>query len=239
MLHLNLQVGAVAGGGPGSDTGRDFVAVISSWSPEMPEPLVGDLARRPGFGAYEAAYRRIPRPGIAYEHTMFTSTPALRGVTDEHGWSEWASVAHPAWKAAAPLSGRPESETVTIDFSDRLYRVRWLYRRDTNDYTRELAGDPDVDAATGTVIRAATISIMIVPRVEGRTAIHEDTWTYDDVGGGPAWVVEDGTATPATWRKASRSDRLVFTDRDGKEIAMNRGPQWIEIVPPTVAPAFQ
>lgn len=188
---------------------------------------------------FPRAYRRIPRPGIAYEHTMFTSTVALRDVTDEHGWGEWAAVAHPAWKDGAPPSQRPASQIVTVDFSDPLYRVRWLYRPGTNDYARELAGAPDLDAGTGTVLRASAISIMVVPRVEGRTHIHEDTWTYDDVGSGPAWVVEDGTVTPATWHKASRGARLVFTDRTGAEIAMNRGPQWIEIVPPTVTPAFQ
>ena len=188
---------------------------------------------------FPGAYRRIPRPGIAYEHTMFTSTAALRDVADEHGWGEWAAVAHPAWKDDAPLSQRPAAQAVTINFSDPLYRVRWLYRRDTNDYVRELAGRPDVDAGTGTVLRAATVSIMVVPRVEGRTHIHEDTWTYDDVGSGPAWVVEDGVVTPATWHKPSRGARLFFTDRGGAEIAMDRGPQWIEIVPPTVTPVFE
>jgi hypothetical protein len=188
---------------------------------------------------FPRAYRRIPGRGIAYEHTMFTSTSALRDVTDEHGWGEWAAAGHPIWKDDALLPQRPASQTVTIDFSDRRFLVRWLYRRDTNDYVRELAGGPDVDAGTGAVLRASTISIMIVPRVEGRTHIREDTWTYDDVGSGPAWVIEDGTVISATWHKDSRSARLVFTDRNGAEIAMNRGPQWVEIVPPTVTPAFE
>jgi hypothetical protein len=188
---------------------------------------------------FPRAYRRIPGPGIAYEHTMFTSTTALRDVTDEHGWSEWAAVAHPVWKDGAPPSQRPASQIVTVDFSDRLYRVRWLYRPDTNDYVRELAGAPDIDAGTRTVLRASAISIMVVPRAEGRTHIHEDTWIYDDVGSGPAWVVEDGTVTPATWHKAARGARLVFTDATGAEIPVNRGPQWIEIVPPTVTPTFE
>jgi DUF3048 family protein len=188
---------------------------------------------------FPGAYRRIPRPGIAYEHTMFTSTMALRDVTDQHGWGEWAAVAHPVWKDGAPPSQRPASQIVTIDFSDPRFLVRWLYRATTNDYVRELAGAPDIDAGSGTVLRASAISIMVVPRVEGRTHIREDTWTYDDVGSGPAWVIEDGAVTPATWHKAARGARLVFTDRTGAEIAMNRGPQWIEIVPPTVTPGFE
>lgn len=188
---------------------------------------------------FSGAYWRVPSRGIAYEHTMFTSTAALRDVTGEHGWAEWAAVAHPIWKNDVALPERPAAQTVTIDFSDPLYRVRWLYRRTTNDYARELAGRPDVDAGTGIVLHAATISVMVVPRTEGRTHIREDTWTYDDVGSGPAWVVEDGMVIPATWHKESRSARLVFVDQHGAEIPMNRGPQWIEIIPPSVAPVFE
>ncbi len=189
--------------------------------------------------AFPRAYRRIPQRGIPYEHTMFTSIAALRDVADEHGWGEWAAVAHPIWKGDAPLSQRPASQTVTINFSDPRFLVRWLYRRDTNDYVRELAGRPDIDAGSGSVLRASTIAIMVVPRAEGRTHIREDTWTYDDVGSGPAWVIEDGTLISATWHKESRAARLVFTGPNGAEIAMDRGPQWVEIVPPTVTPAFE
>jgi hypothetical protein len=188
---------------------------------------------------FPGAYRRILQRGIAYEHTMFTSITALRAITDERGWGEEGVVPHPAWKDQVPLSERPAFENVTIDFSTPAYRVRWLYRRSTDDYVRELAGRADIDAGTGNLLRAAAISIMVVPRVEGRTPIHEDTWTYSDVGSGPAWVVEDGRAVPATWHKPWRAARLVFTDRNGAEIAMNRGPQWIEIIPATVMPAFQ
>jgi Protein of unknown function (DUF3048) N-terminal domain/Protein of unknown function (DUF3048) C-terminal domain len=188
---------------------------------------------------FPGAYRRIFRPGLAYEHTMFTSIDALRDITDERGWGEEGAVPHPAWKDDAPASARPAAQIVTIDFSTPLYQVRWLYRSATDDYVRDLAGRPDVDALTGFVLRATTISIMVVHRVEGRTPIREDTWTYDDVGSGPAWVVEDGRVTPATWHKPWRAARLVFTDRNGAEIPMNRGPQWIEIVPTTVTPAFR
>jgi len=37
----------------------------------------------------------------------------------------------------------------------------------------------------------------------------------------------------ATWSKASRTDRTIFKDTTGKEIPLNRGQIWIEVVPPT------
>ena len=73
---------------------------------------------------FPAAYWRVPRRGIAYEHTMFTSTAALRAVTDERGWGEEGAVRHPGWKNGVPPAERPAWQTVTIDFSAPLYRVR-------------------------------------------------------------------------------------------------------------------
>jgi hypothetical protein len=188
---------------------------------------------------YAGPYRRIPRRGVALEHTMFTSTHALRAAADQAGWAERPRAGHLRWKADAPAGLRPASQEVTIDFSGPAYRVAWVYRPLGNRYERILAGAPDRDAATGTVITAKSVAIVVIPRAHGRTRIGEDTWTFFDVGTGKAWAVQDGTVTPAVWRKASRADRLRFLDQAGREIAFDRGPQWVEIIPPDVAPVFR
>jgi len=184
------------------------------------------------------AYRRIPSPRVAFEHTAFTSTETLRTILEQRGWGEDAPIDHPSWKDDAPAPQRPASQQVTIAFSTPEYTVSWAYRPETNDYARALAGAPDTDAATGHALTAKTIAIAVVPRTEGRTSIGEDTWTFADVGSGPAWVVEDGTVIRATWQKPSREDRLRFLDQTDHEIAFDRGPQWVEIIPPEVTPTF-
>jgi len=185
------------------------------------------------------AYRRIPAPHVAFEHTAFTSTQTLRGILEQRGWAEDPPIAQPSWKDDRPVPDRPASQRVTIAFSTPEYTVSWTYRPETNDYARALAGAPDTDAATGHALTAKTIAIAVIPRTEGRTSIGEDTWTFADVGSGPALVVQDGTVIRATWQKASRADRLRFVDQTDHEIALNRGPQWIEIVPPEVTPTFE
>jgi hypothetical protein len=192
-----------------------------------------DQFRHPG------AYRRIPRPRLALEHTMFTSIRALRALADQRGWSEEIAIGWSVWKDDAPFEFRPASQETTIDFSFPAYRVSWSYRRDGNDYQRVLAGIPDVDAATGVPVTARSIAIAVVPRVHGRTRIREDTWTFSSVGSGRAWVIQDGAVTEGQWQKRSRTDRLRFVDGAGQEIRMNRGQQWIEIIPPEVTPMFE
>jgi hypothetical protein len=184
---------------------------------------------------YAGAYRRIFKPRIAYEHTMFTSTNALRAAAEQNGRSGDVSIGHPIWKADAPLDQRPMHQRVTIDFSIPAYKVSWVYRRTTNDYQRILAGTVDTDAATSKAISARSIAIAVIKRTHGRTRIGEDTWAFADIGAGDAWVVQDGTVTQGTWHKTSPADRLRFLDQTGQEIAFDSGPQWVEIIPPEVA----
>ncbi len=187
---------------------------------------------------YADGYRRIPMPRVAFEHTMYTSTQALRSLIDQQGRDDDVTVAKQTWKDDTPVAQRPAEQRVQIDFSSAEYAVAWDYSRAANDYTRMLAGIPDVDAATGRVLTAKTIVIIVVPRTHGRTTIGEDTWTFADLGSGPAWVVEDGAVVTGTWDKPSRTDRLRILDANGHEVAFDRGPQWVEIIPPEVTPVF-
>jgi hypothetical protein len=188
---------------------------------------------------YPEGYRRIFRSGIAFEHTVFTSTEALRALVDRNGWGEMPPLDPPRWKDDIPASQRPAGQQVTVAFSSPLYRVTWVYQPSVNEYERMLAGAPDLDAATGQALAAKVIAIMVVPRRHGVTPIGEDTWTFSDLGSGKAWIVQDGAAVDGTWRKASAADRLRFFDGQGNEIALDRGPEWIEIIPPEVAPVFE
>jgi len=187
---------------------------------------------------YADPYRRIRRPELPLEHTMFASTRALRELIDRRGWGGRVSITHPVWKDDASPGLRPPGQTVSIDFSTPAYRVVWVYRPEANDYQRFLAGVPDTDAATGEVVYTKSIAIAVIPRVHGRTRIGEDTWTFADIGSGRAWVVQDGAVDEGRWQKPSRTDRLRFLSAAGKEQAFDRGRQWIEIVPPEVTPVI-
>ncbi len=188
---------------------------------------------------YPEAYRRFLRPGVSFEHTVYTSTEALRGLGDRNGGGEVVSLDSPRWKDDLPPAQRPAAQQITVAFSTALYRVTWVYQPALNDYQRMLAGVPDVDAGTGSPLAAKVIAIAVVARAHGRTWIGEDTWTFSDLGSGRAWVIQDGTVVEGSWRKDSATDRLRFFDESGVEIAFDRGPEWIEIIPPEVTPGFE
>ncbi len=187
---------------------------------------------------YAGVYRRIFGPGLAFEHTVFTSTTALRDLANQKGWGETIAPDPPGWKDDGPPDQRPASQRVAIDFSGPEYAVSWVYRPNANDYQRFLAGRADIDAANGHALTAKVVAAAAVPRTHGRTRIREDTWTFADIGSGKAWIFQDGLAIAGTWKKASRTDRLQFFDQRGKEVVFTRGPQWLEIIPPEVSPIF-
>jgi hypothetical protein len=54
---------------------------------------------------------------------------------------------------------------------------------------------------------------------------------YKLTGSGNGLVFIDGKVIEATWSKSERDERTVFYDKNGDEIAFNRGNFWICIVP--------
>jgi len=54
---------------------------------------------------------------------------------------------------------------------------------------------------------------------------------YTTTGTGQALIFVDGQVIEGTWTKDERQSRTEFNDSSGKEISLNRGPIWIEIVP--------
>jgi len=54
---------------------------------------------------------------------------------------------------------------------------------------------------------------------------------YEVVGTGKMIFFQDGIAISGTWSKVSPTTRTKFMDDKGKEVQLNAGQTWIEIVP--------
>jgi hypothetical protein len=54
---------------------------------------------------------------------------------------------------------------------------------------------------------------------------------YTNIGSGDAIIFMDGKATKITWRKPDRLSRMKFYDQQGKELVLDRGQIWIEMLP--------
>lgn len=172
-------------------------------------------------------------PNRVAPHNAVTSTDALHDYAASRGWIGAPALTPWSFKADGGASGRP-AQSVALEF-DRsggqagAFAVRWQYDPAENRYLRFQAGAPHVDGHGGDQLAAKNVIIQFaVLRSAGDRSGHV---LYDLEGSGRATVLLDGQAVDATWRKEGRAARTRFYDAAGREIALNRGATWIELLP--------
>ena len=191
-----------------------------------------------GFPVFWRDYERIGHP-VATEHTMYSTSEKLwevaqkRGLTnvDEEG-NQWdADFIQWQFKDEAKLDGRGDVNKIEFSFwkNNPEYTVRWEYQKDSNHYLRFNGGQPQKDLNNDSQLQAKTVIIQFMKEKGPIDEIKH--MLYTTTGKGQALIFQDGEVIDATWVKAKRQSRTKFTNSSGKEISLNRGPIWIEIVP--------
>jgi hypothetical protein len=89
-----------------------------------------------------------------------------------------------------------------------------------------------IDRNNNQQLEAKTIAVAVMTYQTGLSYPGDPAASIGDIGSGKAYIFTDGVVHPGTWAKASRTDRLTFTDANGQIIPFNRGSVWVEIVPP-------
>ena len=150
-----------------------------------------------------------------------------RGLTnvDKDGKSWDAKFVPYKFADDAPLSARPKSQTMHLEFwqsagSD--YFVDWVYDSAANVYKRSNGGKPHLDKDTGKQIAAKNVDDGYENNVH---------LLYQDKGTGKAVIFKDGKRINGTWEKDSRTARTIVSDASGNELKFDRGLIWFEILP--------
>jgi hypothetical protein len=167
----------------------------------------------------------------AAPYNEYTGTTRLRQYADQHGSTMTGSgMSFPHKSDVMPFQ-RPGKSYIHVQFSYGDFNVVWQYDPSANDYLRFMGGVPHDDAATGKQLTAKNVIVLFTdesssydPYTPG--AIHMRT-----EGTGKAIVYEDGGSTTGTWSKPNVGDGLQVLDSRGKQIALNKGNTWIEVVP--------
>ncbi len=169
---------------------------------------------------------------VAYEHTMACFTEQLYKVAAKRDWQndgEW-DKSFIKWKFKDDSPDVGMVTDISFDFwkSKPDYSVSWKYDAPSNSYLRFNGGEPVIDLNSDEPIRAKNVIVQLV-REFGPLDEHFHM-DYQVVGTGKALVFQDGKAISATWTKATPALRTKYMD-SGKELLLNRGQTWIELVP--------
>lgn len=126
--------------------------------------------------------------------------------------------------------------TITIDFSTPSYLVSYTYDGEKNEYQRSIAGKADIDAEGKIPIVTKTVIAQIVDVVPVPNDPQAKV-TVRLTGQGRAVVFMDGQAVEGLWKKTG--SRIIYTDPSGKELPINPGPVWVELVPRAKEASFK
>lgn len=173
------------------------------------------------------ALRRISRPGITLEHTLYGNTSKIRKVGSE-------KYDDPPQEGIflfgdAPAGGE-KAKSVTLFFS-RANPIRYTWKNDA--WERSQLG-------TAFQVEGGTIKVdnVIVEfhKIDYSRKIVDPAGNpsieiVDPVGKGHALVFRDGRVFEATWSRKAITDRVVYTTKDGDEIALAEGTTWVALLP--------
>jgi len=189
--------------------------------------------------SYKLCRREPERTGktVATEHTMYCDSAALwseaekRGLTaqtaDGKSWDKNFQM----WTFKDDGKSLGKVSDISFDFWQgySAYSVKWVFDSAQNVYKRENGGAAHKDFVSGEQLTAKTVIIQF-SKETGPVDEHKHL-LYQTIGSGKALVFQDGGVVSGKWSKEARQSRTEFSDNSGKEIKLNRGVIWIEVLP--------
>jgi hypothetical protein len=161
-------------------------------------------------------------------HNVYTSSELLHESFDE--LSERAETVENDRLFKQSNSRRPSSASVfkkiIIDYSVPAYFVTWEYDEDNNVYVRWQGGRLVVDEKE----QAVTADNVIIQFTDIKTIDSLGRKEIRTLGAGEALVMRDGRSIKAQWKKESSGRTHFMFSGAEKEIPLNIGKTWIQVV---------
>ena len=127
------------------------------------------------------------------------------------------------------MEGAIPANKIDIKYSSNT-TTNYEYDTDNNIYLRSVNNKSQNDYVTG---KQLTVKNIIVYKVKYSNiqGDNKGRQTIDNVGNGTGYYISNGYAVPITWKKDSRSSATIYKYNNGKEIQVNDGNTFIQIMP--------
>lgn len=191
-----------------------------------------------GFPVFWRDYQRLGH-SVATEHTMYSTTAKLWEVGAKRGWTATDSAGlkwdknFVSWKFKEDKGGGTTGN-ITVNFweSQPGYEVNWIYDPASNSYKRKNGGSAHMDLDNNTQLGPKVIIVQLERESNANDGYPGNVHLlYGTTGSGKALIFQDGAVTEGKWNKTSRLARTKYTDKNSKEIELNKGQIWIQTVP--------
>lgn len=191
----------------------------------------------------EAGFTRIPREGLAFEHTLFLDTTKLYERADLRGVNIPLRAKGFAFADEPGEGGLPANDVYVNWFGQT--SARWQYDEETGRYLRFTDGVPHLDAATGEQLWTNNLIIIEVAHNERpdlfppgsnyqslEIALFERDRLPEDQYYMRATVVRDGQFYTGYWqrRDANPGSALQLVYSNNQPIMLKPGRSWVSVV---------
>lgn len=180
---------------------------------------------------------------VATEHTMTSSLKEVLKEAAKRGWSNVNPKGEPwnksfvSWKFKDEAKESERGASFSASFGwggynagyEQDYDVRWVYDRVSNIYKRFNGGKPHEDLESKEQLFAKNVIIQFTKEKASIDRNHHNFYTTTGTGDG--LVFQDGKVVKVTWKKEDRLSRTKFYETNGKEVQLNGGKIWIEVLP--------
>lgn len=193
------------------------------------------------MGSDYGAFFRVPRSGVAQEHTAYTSGEKLQAAIEKAGFSKtYRDVYkgdHFTFADAKSPNTLENGEAATkIDMSScfPVTKPVLTYNEEDGLYYREIYGKPQVDAVTDNQLAFANVIVQNTYFEQRDPKGYLYFQMFDTTRDG--YFFTQGKAIPITWKHSDKNgidsnyEPTKYYDKDGKEIVLNTGKTMIFIV---------
>lgn len=178
----------------------------------------------------EADMWRENPEGLAYEHTVYTTTDRLFNYardTKHYAMESDNTILLNYNVGDVDLSEKEGVRTankVTIPYGS--VTTVFAYNEETKEYSRIVNGVETSDYFSND---KHTTKNIIVEKVSYNVMGDGYYWNLHTVGSGDGYYITNGKAVPIKWSKADRKAKTKYTYLDGTEIEVSDGRTYIEV----------
>ncbi len=168
-------------------------------------------------------------------HNMYTSTQAIRKAANESKYNQEGVYEKLKFHVSDVKPNGAAIVKVNIPYSKN-YTATFIYHPEEGIYYREVNGNPHRDESSKQQLTAKNI---IVQKSATKVIDSEGRLEVEMIGKGEGYYLTQGEMIELTWEKKSRKSITRYFDKDGKEIQLNPGITWIQVVPKNMNLIFE
>lgn len=128
-----------------------------------------------------------------------------------------------------------KADSLSIPYSN--YQIRsYQYNSDKKVYMRFMNGEAHIDKITS---QQLSFKNIIIEKVSNRQLDSYGRQDLNTTPSGEGYYITNGYALPIKWNKESRTSKTIYKYSNGKEVKINDGNTFIQIIPEVNEPTFE